>query len=160
MLLVKYLQCLSSHIINITAIIGAFTFARHLAVDRCGVFTVTILQVTFVFTNQVDGKLVPIESKVSPQMEQTEGNKNQSNLKQNLDRKPNLLSQHHRLLQSISSNENSGNIALSSQPKQKGSVKSIRTSLKGTIKHKLSTVNQLPLKRLSPENVEHDDDFA
>ncbi|KAJ0076633.1 hypothetical protein Patl1_36148 [Pistacia atlantica] len=118
-------------------------------------------EVTFVFTNQVDGKLVPIESNVSPKIERTEGDKNQSNLKQNLDRKSNLLSQHHRLLQSISSNKNSRNITFSSQPSlQKGTVNSMRTSLKGTVKPKLSLVNQLPLKRLSPENVEHDDDFT
>ncbi|KAK8316453.1 hypothetical protein V6Z12_A13G044100 [Gossypium hirsutum] len=35
-------------------------------------------EVTFVFTNQVDGKLVPIESKVNPRMQEREGGKSQN----------------------------------------------------------------------------------
>ncbi|KAH9656079.1 protein CHROMATIN REMODELING 25 [Citrus sinensis] len=116
-------------------------------------------EVTFVFTNQVDGKLVPIESKVSPKMQATEGNKNPNNHitnpKPKLDQRSKLLSQHHKLLKDVPSLENSAKFSLSasSQPK------SMRTSLKGAIKPKLSFGNQLPLKRFSPDNVEHDDDF-
>ncbi|KAL9415141.1 hypothetical protein AB3S75_043420 [Citrus x aurantiifolia] len=116
-------------------------------------------EVTFVFTNQVDGKLVPIESKVSPKMQATEGNKNPNNHitnpKPKLDQRSKLLSQHHKLLKDVPSLENSTKFSLSasSQPK------SMRTSLKGAIKPKLSFGNQLPLKRFSPDNVEHDDDF-
>lgn len=116
-------------------------------------------EVTFVFTNQVDGKLVPIESKVSPKMQATEGNKNPNNHitnpKPKLDQRSKLLSQHHKLLKDVPSLKNSAKFSLSasSQPK------SMTTSLKGAIKPKLSFGNQLPLKRLSPDNVEHDDDF-
>ncbi|KAK9176794.1 hypothetical protein WN944_028813 [Citrus x changshan-huyou] len=116
-------------------------------------------EVTFVFTNQVDGKLVPIESKVSPKIQATEGNKNLNNHitnpKPKLDQKSKLLSQHHKLLKDVPSLKNSVKFSLSasSQPK------SMTTSLKGAIKPKLSFGNQLPLKRLSPDNVEHDDDF-
>ncbi|KAH9695550.1 protein CHROMATIN REMODELING 25 [Citrus sinensis] len=116
-------------------------------------------EVTFVFTNQVDGKLVPIESKVSPKIQGTEGNKNLNNHitnpKPKLDQKSKLLSQHHKLLKDVPSLKNSAKFSLSasSQPK------SMTTSLKGAIKPKLSFGNQLPLKRLSPDNVEHDDDF-
>ncbi|KAJ4716327.1 protein CHROMATIN REMODELING 25 [Melia azedarach] len=116
-------------------------------------------EVSFVFTNQVDGKLVPIESKVSPKIQTTEGNKNQTNLKPNVNQKSKLLSQHHRLLQSVPSVENFTKISFSSssQPSSlKVTLKSTRTSL---IKPKLSFQNQLPLKRSSPHNVEHDDDF-
>lgn len=118
-----------------------------------------ILQVTFVFTNQVDGKLVPIESKVSPKIQGTEGNKNLNNHitnpKPKLDQRSKLLSQHHKLLKDVPSLKNSAKFSLSasSQPK------SMTTSLKGAIKPKLSFGNQLPLKRFSPDNVEHDDDF-
>lgn len=124
-----------------------------------GTQILVILQVTFVFTNQVDGKLVPIESKVSLKMQATEGNNNRNNhitnLKPKMDQKSKLLSQHHELLKYVPSLENSAKFSFSasSQPK------SMRTSLKGTIKPKLSFGNQLPLKRLSSDNVEHDDDF-
>lgn len=39
-------------------------------------------QVTFVFTNQVNGKLVPMESIISRQLEQKEPNKPRQNIKQ------------------------------------------------------------------------------
>ncbi|XWS54814.1 hypothetical protein CRYUN_Cryun10bG0121500 [Craigia yunnanensis] len=72
-------------------------------------------EVTFVFTNQVDGKLVPIESKVNPRMqEREEGSKSQNigkvnmieregNKMQNLDCKSNFLFKHHKLLNFVSS---------------------------------------------------------
>ncbi|KAK8568160.1 hypothetical protein V6N12_006720 [Hibiscus sabdariffa] len=75
-------------------------------------------EITFVFTNQVDGKLVPIESKeregskrqnigkVSHLIER-EGNKMQNSMKQNLVSKSNFLSKYHKPLTSVSSNRNS-----------------------------------------------------
>ncbi|KAH7575236.1 hypothetical protein JRO89_XS02G0067500 [Xanthoceras sorbifolium] len=118
-------------------------------------------EVTFVFTNQVDGKLAPIESKVNPKMQGTEGNKNENYYKPNPDQKSNLLSQHHsRLLKPVSSTGNSVKFTLSAslQPSEKRIVKSI-TSLKGAVKPIHSVGNQLPQKRLSPDTVQHDDDF-
>ncbi|KAL5788356.1 hypothetical protein ACOSP7_005305 [Xanthoceras sorbifolium] len=118
-------------------------------------------EVTFIFTNQVDGKLAPIESKVNPKMQGTEGNKNENYYKPNPDQKSNLLSQHHsRLLKPVSSTGNSVKFTLSAslQPSEKRIVKSI-TSLKGAVKPIHSVGNQLPQKRLSPDTVQHDDDF-
>ncbi|KAK9044328.1 hypothetical protein V6N11_072638 [Hibiscus sabdariffa] len=75
-------------------------------------------EVTFVFTNQVDGKLVPIESKEREgskrqnigkvsHLTEREGNKMQNSMKQNLVSKSNFLSKHHKPLNSVSSNRNS-----------------------------------------------------
>ncbi|OMO63212.1 SNF2-related protein [Corchorus olitorius] len=142
-------------------------------------------EITFVFTNQIDGKLVPIESKANPMMQQREGSKGQyigkmnmierdgnkfqqKMVNQNLNSKSNFLSKHHNLLNSVSSNR----ISLSktrtpsptcSIPFQGQTVKSMRTCLKGTVQEtiegKISVGNQLPLKRPSPAYVQHDDDF-
>ncbi|WRX13220.1 SNF2 [Theobroma cacao] len=140
-------------------------------------------EVTFVFTNQVDGKLVPIESKVNPRMQEKEGNKSQNIGKanvlkregtkiqkaanQNLDSKSSFSSKHHNLLNSVSSTRNQNSLRVtpvtSSTPFQGQIVKSMRSSLRGelheTIKGELSLGNQLPLKRSFPASVEHDDDF-
>ncbi|RVW49748.1 Protein chromatin remodeling 25 [Vitis vinifera] len=53
-------------------------------------------EVTFVFTNQVDGKLVPVESKVRANMQGVEANKNQSDKRGKLLQKPTLLSKHQQ----------------------------------------------------------------
>ncbi|XVE66844.1 hypothetical protein DITRI_Ditri08aG0112400 [Diplodiscus trichospermus] len=131
-------------------------------------------EVTFVFTNQVDGKLVPIESKVNPRTEEredgrkniakvgmtkTDRNKMQNTLKQPLDSKSKFLSKDYKLLHSVSSS--TGNSlrtppsSTSSIPFQGQVVKSMPTSLTDA---RLSLGNQLPLKRSA--SVEHDgDDF-
>lgn len=117
------------------------------------------------FTNQVDGKLVPIESKASPKMEGEEGKENLLKSKQNLNQKPMLMSWQRKPLQSLSSSENSTSSTMSASfmPSQKTTVKSVRTSLKGSVhvalKPKLSLGNRLPQKRSSPDTVEQDDDF-
>ena len=133
------------------------------------------LQVTFVFTNQVDGKLVPIESKVNPRMLERgegsksqnigkavkvierEGNKMQNTFKQNLDSKSKFLSKHHKLLNSVSSSSSRNSLRITSSiPFQGQIVNSMTTSLRGA---GLSLGNQLPLKRSSSASVKHDDDF-
>lgn len=122
-------------------------------------------EVTFVFTNQVDGKLVPIESKASPKMQGEEGKENLLKSKQNLNQKPMLMSWQRKPLQSLSSSENSTSSTMSApfMPSQKTTVKSVRTSLKGSVhvalKPTLSLGNRLPQKRSSPDTVEQDDDF-
>ncbi|MBA0727312.1 hypothetical protein Golax_000311 [Gossypium laxum] len=136
------------------------------------------LPVTFVFTNQVDGKLVPIESKVNPRMQEREGgksqnigkvshviererNKIQNSVKQNLDYRSKFLSKHHKLLNSVSSNRNSLMITPPPPPPPSSSSSPIplQGALHKTISSGPSLGIQLPLKRSSRASVEHDDDF-
>lgn len=117
------------------------------------------------FTNQVDGKLVPIESKVSPKIQEQEGKENCPRLKQNLNQKSVPLSWQRKPLESVSSGENSiRNTSAPFKPSEKSTVKSVKTSLKGPVHvaltPKLSLNNRLPQKRSSPDPVENDDDFV
>lgn len=91
-------------------------------------------------------------------MQETLGNTtNKINYKQNLNQKSNLLSQHHRSLNPVSSTGDSNKFTLSAslQPSDKRTMKPI----KGTLKFKIPIGNLLPQKRLSPDSVQHDDDF-
>ncbi|GLT98291.1 hypothetical protein SLE2022_158020 [Rubroshorea leprosula] len=124
-------------------------------------------EVSFVFTNQVDGKLVPIESKVSPKLQEGEGNINENTVKKTQDSKSNFLSQPRKLLNSVLSNGNSMKIKLStsSLPSQRQTVhSSVRSSSKGAIGEKIflkpSLGNQLPQKRPYVAGKHDDDDFA
>ncbi|XP_039006863.1 protein CHROMATIN REMODELING 25-like [Hibiscus syriacus] len=129
-------------------------------------------EVTFVFTNQVDGKLVPIESKeregskrqnigkVTHLIEREDKNKMQNSMKQNIVSKPNFLSKHHKLLNSVSTNRNS----LITPPPPPSSSTSPTLSQGAIHNHKtisggLPLRIKLPLKRSSHASVEHDDDF-
>ncbi|TYI99793.1 hypothetical protein E1A91_A13G042200v1 [Gossypium mustelinum] len=131
-------------------------------------------EVTFVFTNQVDGKLVPIESKVNPRMQEREGgksqnigkvshmiererNKIQNSVKQNLDYRSKFLSKHHKLLNSVSSNRNS--LMITPPPSSSTSPIPLQGTLHKTVSSGPSRGIQLPLKRSSRASVEHDDDF-
>ncbi|KAK9286123.1 hypothetical protein L1049_014504 [Liquidambar formosana] len=121
-------------------------------------------EVTFVFTNQVDGKLVPVESTIRPKAQGAERIKHQFTLKENMNRESMLSSQHQRPLPSISSNGEStkSTLCASFKPLQRARTKSVRTSKVAAhtvLKSELSLGNQLPLKRVSPDSVEHDDDF-
>ncbi|CAK9143929.1 unnamed protein product [Ilex paraguariensis] len=128
-------------------------------------------QVSFAFTNQVDGKLVPVESKVRPMVELVEGNKNQTTSKENLTRKFMLPSQRQPSLPTISSHGISigGPFPASFKHLQRPLTKvtegktyvALKPALSKThvaLKPKLSLANQLPQKRLSPDCVS-DDDF-
>ncbi|KAJ7001101.1 protein CHROMATIN REMODELING 25 [Populus alba x Populus x berolinensis] len=121
-------------------------------------------EVSFVFTNQVDGKLVPIESKPSPRVLGIKGNESRLNDKENLDRNP-RLSRYQKPQQSLSSNIDAKKVTPSASliPLQRPGVKRTRTPLKGIanaeLKSKLSFGSQLPLKRPSPSDLEHDDNF-
>lgn len=123
-------------------------------------------EVTFVFTNQVDGKLVPIESTVRPKMQGAEENENGFKSKPNPNQKSMLFSQHKKPLQSVLCNGDSirSTLCTFSKPLPRATMKSVTSTLKGsahvTSKTKLSPGNQLPQKRLSPDTVQHDDDFA
>ncbi|CAK9168936.1 unnamed protein product [Ilex paraguariensis] len=128
-------------------------------------------EVSFAFTNQVDGKLVPVESKVRPMVELVEGNKNQTTSKENLTRKFMLPSQRQPSLPTISSHGISigGPFPASFKHLQRPLTKvtegktyvALKPALSKThvaLKPKLSLANQLPQKRLSPDCVS-DDDF-
>ncbi|KAJ4825812.1 Protein CHROMATIN REMODELING 25 [Turnera subulata] len=120
-------------------------------------------EVSFVFTNQVDGKLVPVEATPSPKMQGIARNQTQFG-KENLDLNS-KFSRHQKQQQSISPVGDCMKAALSAslKPLLKPTMKRMRTSLKeaanGTVKPKLSFGNQLPLSRTSRSIVEHDDDF-
>jgi DNA repair and recombination RAD54-like protein len=128
--------------------------------------SIMFLQVSFVFTNQVDGKLVPIESKPkpSPRVLGIKGNESRLNDKENLDQNP-KLSRYQKPQQSLSSNIDAKKVTPSASlmTLQRPGVKRMRTPLKGManaeLKSKLSFGSQLPLKRPSPSVLEHDDSF-
>ncbi|KAL5541100.1 hypothetical protein UlMin_043386 [Ulmus minor] len=117
-------------------------------------------EVSFIFTNQVDGKLVPIESR--KRMEVVQGNSNHVKLMQNLNQKTMLMSR--KQFEPVSSNEESfrSNFSAFCKPLQRETME-CETSLRGTLqkplKLKLNIRNQLPQKRSSPDTVKIDDDF-
>ncbi|KAM7482511.1 hypothetical protein LguiB_007094 [Lonicera macranthoides] len=121
-------------------------------------------EVTFVFTNQVSGKLVPLESMLSSKLGGADVNKNQSNSKENIRPQSRLTPQQQQIWPSISCSGDSIRSKLPAfvKPLQRESIKSKRTPLEGTIqvgsKPKLSLGNHLPRKRPSPDPVD-DDDF-
>ncbi|THG14151.1 hypothetical protein TEA_020571 [Camellia sinensis var. sinensis] len=120
-------------------------------------------EVSFVYTNQIDGKLVPVESMKSPKTQGVEGNKEESGSKKSL-RQKSMFSSPQQSLPSVSSDVGfvQNMLPTSRTPIQRVNLKSARSSLKGTLhvvsKPKLSIGNQLPQKRLSPEPI-NDDDF-
>lgn len=121
-----------------------------------------VFQVTFVFTNQIGGKLVPVESVRSPRADGVEGIRNDPSSKGNQRQKPMFSSKRHS---SPSVSSSVGSVSsippTSCKPLQRSNLISVRNSLKGTLpvalKPKLSLENQLPQKRSSPEP--KDDDF-
>lgn len=128
------------------------------SINLCGL----LLQVSFVFTKQVNGKLVPVESAVRSNKEEV-GPKNQLNSKANVFLKSNLSSQNQAPFPLLSSN-GIQNGSMSPNPfklLQKPLTKLIRPSEGETVTaltHKLSPGNQLPQKRIFTDN-KIDDDF-
>jgi len=103
-------------------------------------------EVTFVFTNQVDGKLVPIESNVSPKtVESEEHNRNQPvnkrafNKPQQRPREP---------LQPLSLNETTKRVKLSTYKRLHGNSNIDDAQIK------------MSLQRPNLVSVNHDDDFV
>ncbi|KAF4374022.1 hypothetical protein F8388_007928 [Cannabis sativa] len=115
-------------------------------------------EVSFVFTNQIDGKLVPIESMVRPNMQGAEGNENCPNkLNRNLNKKTMVLPQRRKLAESVVSNQNFKRSTLSSfyRPMSKVTVECVTRTL-SPIEHPVVK----PHETLSPHTLQHDDDFA
>lgn len=116
---------------------------------------------SFVFTNQVNGKLAPIESAVSPRLQQEESSKEL--LKPNQNVKPNFITTLHRKssLQSVSA------VAIKSSYSPKPSVTPATNSDRynqnisthAALKTQNTLVNQLPQKRSCPVYVDDDDDL-
>lgn len=124
------------------------------------------LQVTFVFTNQVDGKLVPVEGKVSPNT--AAANSSIQNLKQPSKNEPNSGPQHQDHHQTVTSDGDVSNSAVSAsckipqgaeeRPPVRDLMRARPNIWSGT---KVSIANKLPLKRLSSADaLKYDDDFA
>ncbi|KAI3915901.1 hypothetical protein MKW98_004342 [Papaver atlanticum] len=124
-------------------------------------------EVTFVFTNQVDGKLVPIESMRSTPRG-AEGNKTHAVTRVIQNQKStSFLRQHAQPSPAISSTVNYNSSCKTppglSRPSLKGPTKFTKMSTQSTTliptKPRTSFGKQLPLKRLSSHSDDHDDDF-
>ncbi|KAK3025598.1 hypothetical protein RJ639_042096 [Escallonia herrerae] len=113
-------------------------------------------EVTFVFTNQVGGKLVPVES-VNPKTKEADGQKNQHNLKENVMPKSMSTSHHQQECPSLGSIRS--RLPASLKPWQKERTKSTISPLAVNValRPKLPAGNQLPKKRPSTNAI--DDDF-
>ncbi|KAL8156238.1 hypothetical protein AgCh_001365 [Apium graveolens] len=121
-------------------------------------------EVTFVFTNQVSGKLVPVEP-VVPKTGSMHENKNQCQSKGNVFPKSLSISRHPqaRPWSSPNSDTPKNNLSASLKPSQSKYIKPITPHLESrshvNIKPKLSLKKQLPQKRHSPDHIDDDDDF-
>lgn len=116
------------------------------------------------FTNQVSGKLVPVEP-VVPKTGRMDENKNPCHSKENLFPKSLSISHHPHARPWSSSNVDRTKNKLSSslKPPQREYIKPVRPHLEGTnhvySKPKLSLGKKLPQKRHFPECIDDDDDF-
>ncbi|KAL3814221.1 hypothetical protein ACJIZ3_015489 [Penstemon smallii] len=119
-------------------------------------------EVSFVFTNQVDGKLVPVESTRRTETEEVDQPKTKTNFRSALS-KPSLLSyKNQATLLSNSPSKDSIGSSFNLKPLQKPRSKLMRTS-EGKTHSKLSPSispgNQIPSNRIPPSCI-YDDDFA
>ncbi|GFP84567.1 protein chromatin remodeling 25 [Phtheirospermum japonicum] len=117
-------------------------------------------EVSFVFTNQVDGKLVPVESAVRPMVEEVNENKNQNGFRKVTPRGAVITYNHKRMSPSLSRSGSSSN--LKPQPPTQPHSKLMKTGQGKTdvaLSPKISPPIQTPSNRLYPAYV-NDDDFA
>lgn len=119
-------------------------------------------EVSFVFTNQVDGKLVPVESTIKPTTEEV-SSKNQHNANGHMLGKLTSSTRNQTEFPSMSSHGFSTSaLTTPFRPLQRPQTKLTGPSqgiIHLGIKPGLSPRNRLPQKRFSPDNV-NDDDFA
>lgn len=115
-----------------------------------------ILQISFVFTNQVGGKLTPIESAARPKVEEVQ-HKGLPVLKRDLSRRAVLPYKKKEMSPAISvSGDSRSSFSLRTLPQPHSKL--MRT-LEGKTKISLSPANiQIPPNRLSPACI-NDDDF-
>lgn len=106
---------------------------------------ISLFQVTFVFTNQVDGKLTPIDSTISSEIQQEE-NKELIQLKRNVKQNPLSLAQKP---------------SYSLKPSMRPPLSSVRAKenipTQAALNSKNSLVNQLPQKRSCPTYADTDE---
>lgn len=120
-----------------------------------------MLQVSFVFTNQVEGKLVPIESTVRPKIDEVNENKNRTSFRKTLHQRAVLSCKHERTSPSISLNRDSIERSFNLKPLPQPHSKLKRTlegKTKVTVSPKISPGIQIPSNFLSPASIT-DDDF-
>lgn len=120
------------------------------------------LQVTFVFTNQVDGKLVPVESIARPTLQRNERIQGRSNFKGQVGQRSTPISQNQKTPPSASHENSSNSTSSSPLVSQRIPIKAPRTLKSGlhvSVNSKPSVANRLSLKRSYPHSVEQDDDF-
>lgn len=112
-------------------------------------------EVTFVFTNQVDGKLVPNEPKVNPRMQERDQT-------QSIGKVVNMINREGNKMQNLVSNSRPKFLSKPLYSVSSSNTNSLRISssipFQGKILKPISLGNQLPLKRSSPASVERDDD--
>ncbi|KAK7405812.1 hypothetical protein VNO78_07422 [Psophocarpus tetragonolobus] len=115
-------------------------------------------EVTFVFTNQVNGRLVPTESIISPKLLQKEPDKEMLKPKQNGKQKTSIYSLHNRLpLQSVASMSSSTPIAWTKETVNSvGITKNI--SMNVDFKTEYSVVSKVLPQKRSCTNI-NDDNF-
>ncbi|XP_075477165.1 protein CHROMATIN REMODELING 25 isoform X2 [Primulina tabacum] len=117
-------------------------------------------EVSFVFTNQVDGKLAPIESTIRPKATETDGHTNRTNLRKALPQRTILSYKHNKTLPLIVPSRDAENNSLNLKPLQKPCSKLMRT-LEGrtpvSLLPKISFDNEIYSKRVSPARLIDDD---
>ncbi|KAG8368368.1 hypothetical protein BUALT_Bualt15G0038200 [Buddleja alternifolia] len=119
-------------------------------------------EVSFVFTNQVEGKLVPIESSVKPKAEDGHEHKNQTNFMNPLHQRAISSYKLQKTSPSISHNRDPIGSSFSWKPPPKPRTKLMRTSegkAHVTLSPNISPGNHVQSNRLSPACI-NDDDFA
>lgn len=117
-------------------------------------------EVTFVFTNQIDGKLVPVESMRTPKLQELEGIKNNHNSKENMDQRSTFRFPQPSLktLPNVGSAQKKFLLPLQMEKIKPVAKNSPKCTLQETLKRK-SLGFQLPQKKLSPKLID-DDDFS
>ncbi|XP_020551461.1 protein CHROMATIN REMODELING 25 isoform X2 [Sesamum indicum] len=118
-------------------------------------------EVSFVFTNQVGGKLVPIESTVRSKTEEVDDQEKQTNFRKPLPQRAVLSYKHRKVLPSISLNRESTGSSFNFKPLPQPNSKLMRT-LEGKahvmLSPKISPGNKINSNQLSPACI-NDDDF-
>ncbi|XP_019444509.1 PREDICTED: protein CHROMATIN REMODELING 25 [Lupinus angustifolius] len=110
-------------------------------------------EVTFIFTNQINGKLVPIESTITPELQQKEPN-NEILLKSKLNVRHSL---HNKLPLRVRGVATTSTTSSFLKP---SSIKEALHSVRITKNISASPViNSLPRKRSCPTNISNDDDY-
>ncbi|XP_073030331.1 protein CHROMATIN REMODELING 25-like isoform X3 [Primulina eburnea] len=116
--------------------------------------------VSFVFTNQVDGKLAPIESTIRPKATETDGHTNRTNLRKALPQRTILSYKNNKTLPLIVPSRDAEIDSFNLKPLQKPCSKLMRT-LEGrtpvSLLPKISFDNEIYSKRISPARLIDDD---